>query len=55
MRIGILANIHKPESQSLAQELVEWLLKRGHRPLLYPDLVPLIGHKQLALAEDQFR
>jgi NAD+ kinase len=55
MRIGILANIHKPESESLARELVDWLLKRGHRPLLYPNIVPLIGHKELALGEDQFR
>jgi NAD+ kinase len=54
MRIGILANIHKPESQSLAKKLVEWLLKRGHRPLLYPDLIPLIGHQELALSEGQF-
>lgn len=55
MRIGILANVHKPETKPLTLKLVKWLLDRGHQPLLWRDLVPLIGHGELVRDEDQFR
>lgn len=55
MRIGILANVHKPESKSLARGLVTWLLDRKHQPLVCRELVPLIGHGELARDEDRLR
>jgi NAD+ kinase len=55
MRVGILANIHKSGSKSLVEQLVQWLLERGHQPLLHQDLAPLIGRKELVPSEDQFR
>ena len=55
MRIGIQANVCKPKSKSLVLELIQWLQDRGHQPLIWQDLVPLIGHKALARPEKQFR
>ncbi len=55
MRIGILANIHKVESKSLVDQLVQWLLERGHQPLLCQDLTALVGRQELARTGEQLR
>lgn len=55
MRVGILANIHKHESESLVRKLIKWILDQGHKPLLWRDLAFLDSYGGLTLAEDRFR
>lgn len=55
MRIGIQANVHKPEGKSLVLALIQWLQQRGHHPLIWQDLVSLVGHKELARTAERFR
>jgi NAD+ kinase len=55
MRVGILANVNKPDSAALVQDLIRWLQKNGHQAVLHQDLVELVGHEQLACDQEEFR
>jgi len=55
MRVGILANIHKPRTKDLVLDLVKFLKDRGHHPLLDGDLADLVGHSELIKAPGPFR
>ncbi len=55
MRIGILANVRKPQTKMLTLELVKWLVDRGHQAIICQNLVPIIGHNKLARDENRFR
>jgi NAD+ kinase len=55
MRIGILANVRKPRTKMLTLKLIEWLVDREHQAIICQNLVPLIGHKNLARDENRFR
>jgi NAD+ kinase len=55
MRVGILANVEKPESGPLVMKLMRWLRDRGHQPILHQDLAELVGKKRLICTQDEFR
>ena len=55
MRIGILANVRKPRTKMLTLKLIKWLVDREHQAIICQNLVPIIGHKNLARDENRFR